>query len=289
MVRPCRSLPRRSIPAHAGEPTSGIGWCPAAGVYPRPRGGATGRKIVFWFCWGLSPPTRGSRSPASSFAFRSRVYPRPRGGAGYGAATGRVGGGLSPPTRGSLRYLCVFKQIHGSIPAHAGEPRVRDRFRDGDRVYPRPRGGAPPTKAMPRLRMGLSPPTRGSLQSGIKRQHLVRSIPAHAGEPSSEPGICLLTKVYPRPRGGAVIPRPMLRQAMGLSPPTRGSPNQRIADMAQERSIPAHAGEPLCYWSVDTDRWVYPRPRGGALCRRKLTMRYKGLSPPTRGSPSWDA
>ena len=52
--------PRRSIPAHAGEPRSERPWAREMGVDPRSRGGATVVTAVFVVAVGRSPLTRGS-------------------------------------------------------------------------------------------------------------------------------------------------------------------------------------------------------------------------------------
>ena len=56
------------------------------------------------------------------------------------------------------------------------------------RVYPRPRGGAGYQLGIDGLLKGLSPPTRGSHLGRDRDADLVRSIPAHAGEPARRSG-----------------------------------------------------------------------------------------------------
>ena len=51
-----------------------------------------------------------------------------------------------------------------------------------------------------------------------------------------------------------------------------------------ERSIPAHAGEPLPDGQARTLCRVYPRPRGGTGEERRVVGGSAGLSPPTRGN-----
>ena len=152
---------RRSIPAHAGEPTH----CPIPQgihrVYPRPRGGTTVTRKVGCELWGLSPPTRGNQDeihdglhgfgsiPAHAgepnrnraTRTRTRVYPRPRGGTSSTSENGQPPSGLSPPTRGNRRKCKMTRRQEGSIPAHAGEPGRDAEPRRRSPVYPRPRGG----------------------------------------------------------------------------------------------------------------------------------------------------
>ena len=150
-----------SIPAHAGEPETTDEALVESSVYPRPRGGTKGKMPSEYRRNGLSPPTRGNRDklqlwmrttgsiPAHAgepftripSRIRAEVYPRPRGGTPIQRPTPVPSTGLSPPTRGNPRYHLRRGAGLGSIPAHAGEPRLRARCRPDARVYPRPRGG----------------------------------------------------------------------------------------------------------------------------------------------------
>ena len=213
---------------------------------------------------GSIPAHAGEPTRPVSTGPAREVYPRPRGGAfrRFGEQSAR--GGLSPPTRGSLcraiPYSCAL------------------------RVYPRPRGGAASTSDRGSLAWGLSPPTRGSPCSGCGSARRTRSIPAHAGEPSKPRCFCALTRVYPRPRGGAASTSDRGSLAWGLSPPTRGSPCSGCGSARRTRSIPAHAGEPAGPFRDGRFSGVYPRPRGGARASRNAHAPILGLSPPTRGS-----
>ena len=53
-----------------------------------------------------------------------------------------------------------------------------------------------------------------------------------------------------------------------------------------ERSIPAHAGEPVREGGLANLLMVYPRPRGGTVSTTRASTRSWGLSPPTRGNRS---
>ena len=196
-----------SIPAHAGEPVA----------YPAESHPSAA---------GLSPHTRGNqRRRSNSVTVTScGVYPRTRGGtrhraAGYPALMGRPG--LSPHTRGNLRNRPrVDAPVNGSIPAHAGEPSNKALGPPlVKRVYPRTRGGTTPTESWSTAHAGerLAP----------SPHRLIRSIPAHAGEPELHwRGRTDSNRVYPRTRGGTTI----------------GS----VTGLQSTGSIPAHAGEPRC-------------------------------------------
>ena len=152
------------------------------------------------------------------------------------------------------------------------------------RVYPRPRGGAAVLGTSRSTVSGLSPPTRGSPFRPTYLFAESGSIPAHAGEPPRPSGRRSPQWVYPRPRGGAVVPQPMQNHPAGLSPPTRGSHGWERVQEGYTGSIPAHAGEPWDSPLVLDIYKVYPRPRGGAWLLTRKRRALQGLSPPTRGS-----
>ena len=181
----------------------------------------------------------------------------------------------------SRRYEYV-----GSIPAHAGEPAVAEKVVAVATVYPRPRGGTESPAALRCGGQGLSPPTRGNLTDNQRGRLDARSIPAHAGEPARVGGAGVPVAVYPRPRGGT---SGIFREAAylaGLSPPTRGNLRVYQAKGSNQRSIPAHAGEPGSAAASRRLEPVYPRPRGGTSRTTLSICSSHGLSPPTRGNPA---
>ncbi len=172
----------------------------------------------------------------------------------------------------------------GSIPARAGEPLFSPAANNVERVYPRPRGGAPTLSCRTCAIQGLSPPARGSRVCHRVLSEVLRSIPARAGEPLFSPAANNVERVYPRPRGGAFPPRLAMLMASGLSPPARGSRCPIPTRRRSSRSIPARAGEPSPTSGEPEILRVYPRPRGGASSAPSRTQAAAGLSPPARGS-----
>ncbi len=278
-----RHNPGGSIPAHAGEPCPSP-WSPRwPSVYPRPRGGTMQYSMKANNQEGLSPPTRGNRYPvgyeitplgsipahAGEPRWRrgrrpaAKVYPRPRGGTGRVCPTPTATSGLSPPTRGNLRLSPRGVLRRGSIPAHAGEPHAAGPVGRVSPVYPRPRGGTSACSSAPSTASGLSPPTRGNLAILLPVVEILRSIPAHAGEPSAESRLPIPHGVYPRPRGGTPLAALLAFCVLGLSPPTRGNHLGTSDSRNSRRSIPAHAGEPTTPTPPGSALTVYPRPRGG--------------------------
>ena len=110
-----------------------------------------------------------------------------------------------------------------------------------------------------------TPPTRGNRRAYRAKDQQQRSIPAHAGEPTTAARRGCPNGVYPRPRGGTALSSNVV--------------------LRLRRSIPAHAGEPGTSGGISQTRWVYPRPRGGTSLLAAWTKRLRGLSPPTRGNP----
>ena len=151
-------------------------------------------------------------------------------------------------------------------------------------VYPRPRGGTRSSPASTRSREGLSPPTRGNQVYHVVALRLVRSIPAHAGEPLGVSATAFSCRVYPRPRGGTHLTLAFPSRRRGLSPPTRGNLRRCVLARGAIRSIPAHAGEPKSGRPAATPSRVYPRPRGGTSTPHRFGVKHGGLSPPTRGN-----
>ena len=135
--------------------------------------------------------------------------------------------------------------------------------------------------------MGLSPPTRGNRCAERAAALMGGSIPAHAGEPGAGYAPLLRAGVYPRPRGGTLVPIGRAPNIDGLSPPTRGNPQHPGRAPASSRSIPAHAGEPSLGAVAMRSVSVYPRPRGGTTPATAGAAGTDGLSPPTRGNRRW--
>ena len=200
---PARCSRRGSIPAHAGEPRSSrrsriCGW-----VYPRACGGTDGDMRQGGGHLGLSPRMRGNRpsSPGCCACCGSipahageplrseqgpdgkRVYPRACGGTPGGRVDGVRVSGLSPRMRGNRVPIHLLPLPVGSIPAHAGEPRVSWALNVRSRVYPRACGGTTPRSTRTRSSWGLSPRMRGNHRHGLGHPAHHGSIPAHAGEP----------------------------------------------------------------------------------------------------------
>ena len=234
-----------SIPAHAGEPFAHQIIHAYRRVYPRTCGGTQTESVRCRRTEGLSPHMRGNpqsqsrslRSPGSIPAHAGEpidhirpdvleeVYPRTCGGTVDTWYLALFAMGLSPHMRGNHGDHSERLRYRGSIPAHAGEPRI---LCSSDRlggVYPRTCGGTTLAVQSATEIRGLSPHMRGNL--AIARWLLHER------------------QVYPRTCGGTGCALPYFMAVQGLSPHMRGNPVAAIAIRPKMRSIPAHAGEPV--------------------------------------------
>ena len=189
------------------------------------------------------------------------------GGTSHHTTHGSSELGLSPRGRGNLVRSIIPTAKYRSIPAWAGEPlSVSLRPPLPKPVYPRVGGGTSGAVCDGLSVWGLSPRGRGNLFGIISGRHVIRSIPAWAGEPVANVPSMAAVEVYPRVGGGTVgihilglaggqrsIPAwagepwtakrgGSLFLLHGLSP--RGRGNRRIYVRCDDGSIPAWAGEP---------------------------------------------
>ncbi len=179
-------------------------WWDAA-VYPRVCGGTcTDGQPVNESC-GLSPRVRGNQCGLVGCCRRqgsipacagepfcrmlaqssSRVYPRVCGGTFERRGRSGTFRGLSPRVRGNHPVRTTLVAPRGSIPACAGEPPAHDLAESRTGVYPRVCGGTVIGAAAEYAREGLSPRVRGNHSYVGNVQRIPRSIPACAGEPST--------------------------------------------------------------------------------------------------------
>ena len=243
-------------------------------------------KGLNFFAYRSIPACAGEPISAQSRSCQSEVYPRMRGGTIAHPCLSASIEGLSPRARGNRPSRRASFAPRGSIPACAGEPRHRCRNRQEAKVYPRVRGGTQSKRLKHPFPQGLSPRARGN--HGITSAHILtpRSIPACAGEPTTQPTLSIWQQVYPRVRGGTWITSGCTRDDPGLSPRARGNLACPIPISRNQRSIPACAGEPPRRPARRRSRRVYPRVRGGTFKSEASSTTTSGLSPRARGNPN---
>ena len=173
----------RPIPACAGQPRSSTGRRGHLEAYPRVCGATPRRLDCLTPVRGLSPRVRGNPSRAtiwpshrrpipacagqpwaapSSSALRA-AYPRVCGATGDASSKEGDQSGLSPRVRGNLRRGLRPRFRDGPIPACAGQPGARSRWRPVIPAYPRVCGATAELSEVIRLGQGLSPRVRGNL------------------------------------------------------------------------------------------------------------------------------
>ena len=158
---------------------------------------------------GLSPRARGNRPsrgsalrPAGSIPASAgeplcqgisrrlrRVYPRERGGTLRQHRQTSKSWGLSPRARGNPEPCRPGPVDEGSIPASAGNHRVKRGLRADERVYPRERGGTTRYVHEVGTATGLSPRARGNRSIPRRLHERLGSIPASAGNPGRGPHV----------------------------------------------------------------------------------------------------
>ena len=278
-----RHLPRRSIPARAGEPEGGKNSTKSRGVYPRTCGGTRPRPARRHAVQGLSPHVRGNRAGHHPCQLRvgsiparagepSRcratpatwwVYPRTCGGTVAASRPTMSPVGLSPHVRGNRARSGTSTRPCGSIPARAGEPPAQPAALRASQVYPRTCGGTSTPPAAPWSSLGLSPHVRGNLSGRHFHPPRLGSIPARAGEPACTRSRIDGHWVYPRTCGGTAGDVSVGQIDTGLSPHVRGNLVGSDTLSPSSRSIPARAGEPPGPGRSRPRPRVYPRTCGG--------------------------
>ena len=144
---------------------------------------------------------------------------------------------------------------------------TRARWTQPYAVYPRGCGGTELIADFAMVDTGLSPRVRGNPELQAERQHLLRSIPAGAGEPKPESRSAWQRGVYPRGCGGTRTCARSVSLPLGLSPRVRGNHLERPRQDQPHGSIPAGAGEPGWLPSATRFMRVYPRGCGGTSCQ----------------------
>ena len=295
-----------SIPALAGEPFSAARTEMVQRVYPRACGGTLPEAITALQAQGLSPRLRGNRNLRGSEPLCKRsipalagepisnrkgwkereVYPRACGG----TTNTRTGAyrpcGLSPRLRGNPVAAYQNRCLCGSIPALAGEPKLKTLAANPIPVYPRACGGTRTYGRGISGGAGLSPRLRGNQNHAYLPIDIARSIPALAGEPASRVVGGSKSRVYPRACGGTWSAIVLGMPSGGLSPRLRGNPPAGMPTLLHGRSIPALAGEPRTAAVLTWSSMVYPRACGGTTAALNFANAANGLSPRLRGNPA---
>ena len=254
---------------------------------------------------GSSPHARGTRLHQITNPFRNGIIPACAGNTGThtmtrntigdhprmrGEHSGSFGGvrnsaGSSPHARGTLGNPPGRTQIHGIIPACAGntERKASRNARRGD--HPRMRGEHDHHPKHRSGHVGSSPHARGTRRHQYQCQRQPGIIPACAGNTASHTPTSRRRWDHPRMRGEHCCTWASIPAMTGSSPHARGTPFIRSYSASSTGIIPACAGNTSQRdRGPDTGR-DHPRMRGehpyGAMSRTSG----KGSSPHARGTP----
>ena len=163
----------------------------------------------------------------------------------------------------------------------------RDSFTWSYPVHPRAGGEHDLSTSPPRWYIGSSPRGRGTHVFGRRRNSDDRFIPARAGNTRRRTASSVTGSVHPRAGGehlmrlGAVMSRTI---PAGSSPRGRGTPGLHLRGQAEDRFIPARAGN--THFSVLPlfRPTVHPRAGGEHLKSGKIGRVNVGSSPRGRGT-----
>ena len=217
-----------------------------------------------------------------------RVYPRVCRGTSMALFRPNSSAGLSPRVQGNRVAGIVRLVLHRSIPACAGEPSSTLASSRMASVYPRVCRGTRRGPTIATRRKGLSPRVQGNLNQGVNHVRNIRSIPACAGEPTTDSHAERQWTVYPRVCRGTLLPPMWGYIVHGLSPRVQGNPLRRRRTRRPRGSIPACAGEPPRARHTVGGTEVYPRVcRGTRVIVTALELA-AGLSPRVQGNHGLD-
>ena len=150
--------------------------------------------------------------------------------------------GSSPHTRGTRLHHVGQPHRTRFIPAYAGNTTSLMGITCTPSVHPRIRGEHVGGRVLSSFTTGSSPHTRGTLQQPVDVGQYLRFIPAYAGNTRSRCARWPSASVHPRIRGEHAYASAENKITSGSSPHTRGTRQQRLPLRADERFIPAYAG-----------------------------------------------
>ena len=291
------------IPAPAGETSPSLRILLQREVHPRACGGNAHLDRAALRRDGASPRLRGKPSwcglrtrhtrcipaPAGETVAsvhqqrHAGVHPRACGGNGSGRAHRCRRRGASPRLRGKRYAGRDVPVLPGCIPAPAGETPAAGRRSRRRGVHPRACGGNAIHMSVRGATWGASPRLRGKRRATGPRRGCSRCIPAPAGETAASPVALPNPGVHPRACGGNRSPPFSTLCLFGASPRLRGKQGRGVILLADDRCIPAPAGETAAGGATACSFTVHPRACGGNRIRQTDKWANRGASPRLRG------
>ena len=194
-------LLHRFIPAYAGNTLKPEGLYWQTTVHPRVCGEHEAQDIEAVFLFGSSPRMRGTHADVRKRIMRDRfipayagnttaigcrtccqaVHPRVCGEHSIGPGRSPMSNGSSPRMRGTHFHVRVVFPHVRFIPAYAGNTRCLASASRLSAVHPRVCGEHPYHRDVVDTQFGSSPRMRGTRQPARGGNHIIRFIPAYAG------------------------------------------------------------------------------------------------------------
>ena len=299
-----RPVPRRFIPARAGNTVLRPLWLLMRPVHPRSRGEHFGWYTCRLFSVGSSPLARGTPRTDVPPVRNSRFIPARAGNTAV-LPCGGVPGAVHPRSRGEHAVLALpVGALAGSSPLARGTPEGVPHLVDCLRFIPARAGNTPPPlrpsphrPVHPRSRgehvaphlflaepIGSSPLARGTRNAEGAGGPGTRFIPARAGNTRKRKRLPKVTAVHPRSRGEHTASTLASGPSSGSSPLARGTRLREAKHYASIRFIPARAGNTRRARSCTPSATVHPRSRGEHLSEFEGCERLRGSSPLARGT-----
>ena len=192
--------------------------------------------------------------------------------------------GSSPRARGTRLRADDPVRLGRFIPAGAGNTPRRAAGGSVPPVHPRGRGEHACEEVRAHAASGSSPRARGTRAERHFDQHVVRFIPAGAGNTSRPFPRVLDRTVHPRGRGEHAARSRNSSWSFGSSPRARGTRISAEQIRVTSRFIPAGAGNTLLQGLVVGAHAVHPRGRGEHMASSSKSCTSRGSSPRARGT-----
>ncbi len=309
-LRGTRRLPRlrvddrRFIPAPPGN-TKEIAIAPAASaVHPRACGEHSSSMRCIDMPCGSSPRLRGTLLPVAAHPHGLRFIPAPAGNTASSATGDRSASvhpracgehgplnmktffcyGSSPRLRGTRFVEFTLHPLYRFIPAPAGNTFTAVMPYGVSPVHPRACGEHGFGQVGSEQVGGSSPRLRGTRLKVVGNPHLIRFIPAPAGNTVVPIGYSLPSAVHPRACGEHIIGLSRVSHDYGSSPRLRGTRQRAVKCALNRRFIPAPAGNTGWRRVLRAWRPVHPRACGEHAGRRVERVPEDGSSPRLRGT-----
>ena len=249
-------------PRSCGEQNSAI--CSAAiscGSSPLVRGTAD-TIVAFVLLWRFIPARAGNRLKELPYLQNLPVHPRSCGEQVTRTPIIYWRNGSSPLVRGTALKIYTYSVCIRFIPARAGNRRWWRHTRRKIPVHPRSCGEQNELLEALCLIRGSSPLVRGTDKAATWNKVKARFIPARAGNRVSRSCSGVVVPVHPRSCGEQGYSNMAQNRDIGSSPLVRGTGKPAIFAPADQRFIPARAGNSGYISVAGNGIAVHPRSCG---------------------------